>query len=255
MLTQKVQQLLRPGKEPPGNDDQGGLGLQSSVDILDRDIKIEGSLIADAVGLRKGKCVGEDVDEIQHRAVAHQHSLGQPRGAGSKVDIEGVGVDHRRTDRRQLGLILLADHQLIHQQDGGGGEDLFHHTAVGLIGDHAGCTQHGLDLLQPRRGQFRVKIGVEAAGVYHAKKGAQGGAAFFHMDGHRLPGPNAPGQGGAHRPADMAQFLVAEAVCLIHTGSPLRRQRRGPLQVLKHVSNGNHLPFWIKQLFLLLKLS
>ena len=49
VLTQKVQQLLRPGKEPPGNHNQGGLSLQGSVDILDRDIKIKGSLIADAV--------------------------------------------------------------------------------------------------------------------------------------------------------------------------------------------------------------
>ena len=42
-------------KSRRGNDNQGSLSLQGSIDILDRHIKIKGSLIADAVRLRKGR--------------------------------------------------------------------------------------------------------------------------------------------------------------------------------------------------------
>ena len=70
LLTQKVQKRSGCREQWPRHQDQLGAGQHSTVEILDRNIKVERRLIGDHVVWADAELPDKDIDKIDDRAVA-----------------------------------------------------------------------------------------------------------------------------------------------------------------------------------------
>ena len=87
VVGQVVHQLGRLAEIGPGDDLHLGPGVKGGVQVLDRDVKIKGGLVAEDIVAVDAKNTGKLRDEIQHRAVADRDALGHAGTAAGKVDV------------------------------------------------------------------------------------------------------------------------------------------------------------------------
>ena len=94
VVGQIVHELRRLAEIGAGNDLHLRTRIERGVQVFDRDVEIERSLIAENVTFPYAENTGKLRDEVQHRAVADRDTLGHAGAAAGEIDVQRVYI-HR----------------------------------------------------------------------------------------------------------------------------------------------------------------
>lgn len=199
-----------------GNDVGGGPAFQRQIDVLYRQVKVEGGLIAHHVLVGKLTGVGHPLGEVNDAAVGDDDPLGGAGGAGGENGVHRVDVQHPPPAGIQQGVL------------GGMGKSLLRtqHRAQVRQGLGQGLLPGGVDQrgrgegLQnpPQPGQRHLKVqgDIEMSGFQHPKEGGQVGRGVVdqHRHGPVVLGTQI-GQRGAQAPGAGPQLAEGEGTGFI----------------------------------------
>ena len=171
VIAQPVQQLRRFGKKTLGRDDQCSSRLCGGIDILHRNIKIKGSLICKDLLLIKSEQAHKILNEVDDGTMGDDNAFRYACGAGGKVGIQWIGVDHTIPDRLKGRSVDRLVRQVLHQQDPIPGDKALGNLHMKPVRYHIVRPQDALDLFQARDRQIRVEENVIPSGIYDPPKG------------------------------------------------------------------------------------
>ena len=179
------QQQQREGEELPGIDVACGAQLQRLVDVLHRQIKVKGRLVAEDLVAGIAAEGRHPFGKVNDAAVGDHNALGRAGGAGGEENIHRVHVQHPAAAALQQRLVRLGGARLLQGAEG---------AAVGqrpgqrFVG---GGVDQGLgpDLLEnapnPQLRHFIVDGHIAAAGIEYSLHGSDALGGAVNENSHR----------------------------------------------------------------------